>query len=197
MIGQRRFSQAISEGDGISLIAPAADADAASAAERAGAEGVVLDANIPEVRDATGLPILWRLDASPAEALTAGADALLLAAGSLEDDAEHVERRWQEAHDIGLECVVEVRDADELELALERLDPEIFLLAPREAGDADDPLESVLDLLPDIPAGKLAIADLEVTTLDEIAELERAGVDAVIVASHNLAGLVRAAPPEV
>ena len=197
MIGQRRFSQAISEGDGISLIAPAADADAASAAERAGAEGVVLDANIPEVRGATGLPILWRLDASPAEALTAGADALLLAAESLEDDAEHVERRWQEAHDIGLECVVEVRDADELELALERLDPEIFLLAPREAGDADVPLESVLDLLPDVPAGKLAIADLEITNLDEIAELERAGVDAVIVASHNLAGLVRAAPPEV
>jgi indole-3-glycerol phosphate synthase len=197
MIGQRRFSQAISEGDGISLIAPAADADAASAAERAGAEGVVLDANIPEVRDATGLPILWRLDASPAEALTGGADAVLLTAGSLEDDAEHVERRWQEAHDIGLECVLEVRDADELELALERLDPEIFLLAPREAGDADDPLESVLDLLPDVPAGKLAIADLEITNLDEIAELERAGVDAVIVASHNLAGLVRAAPPEV
>ena len=197
MIGQRRFSQAISEGDGISLIAPTADADAASAAERAGAEGVVLDVNIPEVRGATGLPILWRLDASPAEALTAGADALLLTAGSLEDDAERVERRWQEAHDIGLECVVEVRDADELERALERLDPEIFLLAPREAGDADDPLESVLDLLPDIPAGKLAIADLEITTPDEIAELERAGVDAVIVASHNLAGLVRAAPPEV
>jgi indole-3-glycerol phosphate synthase len=197
MTGQRRFSQAISEGDGISLIAPAADADAASAAERAGAEGVVLDANVPEVRGATGLPILWRLDASPAAALAAGADALLLAAASLEDDAEHVERRWQESHDIGLECVVEVRDADELELALERLDPEIFLLAPQEAGDADDPLESVLDLLPDIPAGKLAIADVEVTTPDEISELERAGVDAVIVASQNLAGLVRAAPPEV
>jgi len=197
MTGQRRLSQAISEGDGISLITPATDADAAAAAERAGAEGVVLHMNIPAVRDATGLPILWRVDASPGEALTAGADALLLAAHALEDDAEHVERRWQEAHDIGLECVVEVRDAEELELALERLDPEIFLLAPREAADADDPLESVLDLLPDIPAGKLAIADLEVTTPDEIAELERAGVDAVIVASHNLAGLVRAAPPEV
>jgi indole-3-glycerol phosphate synthase len=197
MIGQRRFSQAISEGDGISLIAPAADAEAAAAAELGGAEGVVLDANLPGVRDATGLPILWRLDASPAEALDAGADALLLAAASLEDDAEHVERRWQESHNIGLECVVEVRDADELELALERLDPEIFLLAPQETGDADDPLESVLDLLPDIPAGKLAIADVEVTTPDEIAELERAGVDAVIVASQNLAGLVRAAPPEV
>jgi indole-3-glycerol phosphate synthase len=197
MMGQRRLSQAISEGDGISLITPAPDADAAIAAERGGAEGVVLDANVSAVRDATGLPILWRVDVSPGEALTAGADALLLAAGALEDDAEHVERRWQEAHEIGLECVVEVRDADELELALERLDPEIFLLAPRESGDADDPLASVLDLLPDVPAGKLAIADLDVTTPDEIAELERAGVDAVIVASHNLAGLVRAAPPEV
>ena len=197
MTGQRRLSQAISEGDGISLITPAADADAAAAAERSGAEGVVLHMKIPDVRDATGLPILWRVDALPGEALTAGADALLLAAGALEVDAEHVEHRWQEAHDVGLECVVEVRDADELELALERLDPEIFLLAPQESGDADDPLESVLDLLPDIPAGKLAIADLEVTTPDEIAELERAGVDAVIVASHNLAGLVRAAPPEV
>jgi len=197
MSGQRRLSQAISEGDGISLITPAADADAAAAAERGGAEGVVLDANVPSVRDATVLPILWRVDASPAEALAAGADALLLVSGSLEDDAEYVERRWQEADEIGLECVVEVRDADEIELALERLDPEIFLLAPQEAGDADDPLASVLDLLPDVPAGKLAIADLDVTTPDEIAELERAGVDAVIVASHNLAGLVRAAPPEV
>jgi indole-3-glycerol phosphate synthase len=197
MSGQRRLSQAISEGDGISLITPAADADAAAAAERSGAEGVVLHLNIPEVREATGLPILWRVDLAPGEALNAGADALLIAASALEDDAEHVERRWREVHDIGLECVVEVRDADELELALERLDPEIFLLAPRESGDADDPLASVLDLLPDVPAGKLAIADLDVTTPDEIAELERAGVDAVIVASHNLAGLVRAAPPEV
>ena len=192
----RRLSQAISEGDGISLIAPATDAEAALSAERSGAEGVVVDRDLPGVRDATGLPILWRLEASPSDALNRGADALLLAASSLEDDAEHVERRWHEAHDIGLECVVEVRDSDELELAMERLDPEIFLLSP-QAGNDEDPLDNVLDLLADVPAGKLAIADLEVTTPDEIAELERAGVDAVIVASQNLAGLVRAAPPEV
>src|SRR5438046_6610823 len=142
MTGQRRLSQAISEGDGISLIAPAVDANAASAAERGGAEGVVIEANLPGVRDATVLPILWRLDAPPADALGAGADALLLPAAALGEDTEHVERRWREAHDIGLECVVEVRDADELELALERLDPEIFLLAPREAGDAHDPRET-------------------------------------------------------
>jgi indole-3-glycerol phosphate synthase len=193
----RRLSQAISEGDGISLMAPAADPEAALTAERAGAEGVVVDHDLHGVREATGLPILWRLEASASDALERGADAVLLTAAALEDDAEQVERRWHEAHDIGLECVVEVRDADELELAMEHLDPEIFLLSPQEAGNDEDPLDNVLDLLADVPAGKLAIADLEVTTPDEIAELERAGVDAVIVASQNLAGLVRAAPPEV
>jgi len=197
MTGQRRFSQAISEGDGISLIAPATDAEAALAAERTGAEGVVLDRDLPGVREATALPILWRLEVSPSDALNRGADALLISASALEDDADRIERRWREAHDIGLECVVEVRDTNELELAMERLDPEILLLSPQEAGNDDDPLDNVLDLLADIPAGKLAIADLAVTTPDEIAELERAGVDAVIVASQNLAGLVRAAPPEV
>ena len=34
----------------------------------------------------------------------------------------------------------------------------------------------VLDLLAAVPAGKLAIADLDVTTADEVSELERAGV---------------------
>jgi indole-3-glycerol phosphate synthase len=193
----RRLSQAISEGDGISLITPVPDGATAQDAERQGAEGVVVERDLAGVREATGLPILWRAENSPAEALNGGADALLVAAKALEDDADWLDRRWAEAQDLGLECVVEVRDADELELALERLDPEIFLLAPQDAGDADDPLENVLDLLPDIPAGKLAIADLEVTTPDEIAELERAGVDAVIVGSQNIAALVRAAPPEV
>jgi hypothetical protein len=39
----------------------------------------------------------------------------------------------------------------------------------------------VLDLLSDLPAGKLAIADLREATQVQIDELERAGVDAVLV----------------
>jgi indole-3-glycerol phosphate synthase len=197
MTGQRRLSQAISEGDGISVIAPVSDGPAAQAAEEQGAEGVVAESELAGIRAATGLPILWRSHGSPAEALQLGADALLMAATELDDDAERLERRYEEAQGLGLECVLEVRDADELEVALERLDPEIFLLAPEAARDGEDPLENVLDLLPEIPAGKLAIADLAVTTPDEIAELERAGVDAVIVGSQDIAGLVRAAPPDV
>lgn len=197
MTGQRRLSQAISEGDGISLIVPAADAEAARTAEAQGAEGVVIDRELVGLREATGLPILWRAEGSPAEALALGADACLVAAKGLDEGDERVARRYAEVLELGLDCVVEVRDPDELEQALERLDPEIFLLTPQDSRGGEEALEHVLDLLPDLPAGKLAIADVQVTSPEEIEELERAGVDAVIVGVQSIAGLVRAAPPEV
>ena len=77
-----------------------------------------------------------------------------------------------------VEVVVQVAREEELEEALERLDPELFVLAAR---DVDDPLEHVLDLLSDLPAGKLAIADVGSVTKEQLTELERAGVDAVLV----------------
>jgi indole-3-glycerol phosphate synthase len=195
MTGQRRLSQAISEGDGISLIVPVDDLPAARAAEAAGAEGLLVTTEIPGVREATGLPIIWR---APVGESAAAADGCVLGAADLEDDHDReVERRYAQFGDRGLECVVDVRDADALQAALERLDPEIFLLSPGENRETEEALERVLDLLEDVPAGKLAIADLPVTTREEIAELERAGVDAVIVGTSNVSGLVGAAPPEV
>jgi len=55
----------------------------------------------------------------------------------------------------------------------------------------------VLDLLAAVPAGKLAIADLPVTTPDEVRELEQAGCDAVIVNARDVSPLVGGLPPEV
>ena len=77
------------------------------------------------------------------------ADAVTIRPG---DDHEHPH----------LEHVVDVRDEEELELALERLDPEIFLLTAGDVDDDVDPLDAVLELLPDVPAGKLAIAQVDV-----------------------------------
>ena len=69
----------------------------------------------------------------------------------------------------------------ELDEGIERFDPEVFVLASR---NADEPLQHVLDLLSDVPAGKLVIADTGgATTQDELDELERAGIDAVLVRS--------------
>jgi hypothetical protein len=157
--GPRRLSQAISEGDGISLIVAVAGPDEARQAEAGGAEALLADDHVDAIRAATSLPILT--------AAGSAGDARVVRPGD-----EDVELRDS------VELVVQVGREEELEEALERFDPELFVLA---ASDADDPLERVLDLLSDLPAGKLAIADVGDVTEEQLVELERAGVDAVFV----------------
>lgn len=191
----RHFTQTLSEGDGISVLVEVDDAAGARSAADDGAEALVVRNAIDGLREATDLPILWRVQGSPAEAARAGADACIVAVDDDADD-DRLERLHAEALELGLDCVVAVRDEEELERALERLDPEIFLLGVR--GDADgDAVERALDLLPDVPAGKLAVADVPVLTREQVGELERAGVDGVIVAHGNVAELVGDAPPQV
>jgi indole-3-glycerol phosphate synthase len=195
LTGTRRFSEAISEGDGISLIVEVADPESARTAEEQGAEGILVRGRLEGVREATSLPILWVADGPPSAARDAGADACVLR--FLEDD-DAVAARYAEAARLGLDCVVAVTDEDELDVALERLDPEILLLGGRPGnGDERDPLEQALDLLPDVPAGKLAIADVGVSSREAVIALERAGMDAAIVGAGNLAELVGGAPPDV
>ena len=157
--GPRRLSHAISEGDGISLIVAVAGPEEARQAEARGAEALLVDSDVDAIRAASGLPILT-------SAGSAG-DARIVCPG--DEDVELGDT---------VELVVQVEREEELEEALERLDPELFVLAAR---DAENPLERVLDLLSDVPAGKLAIADVGGATRVQIDELERAGVDAVLV----------------
>jgi indole-3-glycerol phosphate synthase len=194
--GSRRLSQALSEGDGISVLVNVADAATAAAAEEQGAEGLVLDRPAPGVRDATGLPVLFRGD-SPDAASAAGADAWVLIAEHHHDEEDELEEHYARALELGLECVIDVRDEEELETVLERVDPEIFLLSSREADDEEEALDRVLELLPDVPAGKLAIAELPASTREEVVSLERAGVDAVLVGEGDIAHLVGGPAPAV
>jgi indole-3-glycerol phosphate synthase len=193
-MAQRRFSHAIAEGDGISVIAAVEDAESARAAEAQRAEALVVRGNPGPVREATSLPILWRAAISDLETPGLAADAVMLV---FDDESERLEELHSWATELGLDCAVEVRDEEELEQALERVDPEIFLLSPADADDDESPLDVVLELLANVPAGKLAIADLPATTPHEVQELERAGCDAVIVRAANLAPLVGGPPPEV
>jgi indole-3-glycerol phosphate synthase len=195
-MAQRRFSHAIAEGDGISVIAAVEDSDSARAAEEQRAEALVVSGDPSPIRAATSLPILWRADVGLEEA-SAAADAVALVFDELEDDDGRLEELYARALEVGLDCAVEVRDEEELEQALERVDPEIFLLSPAEREDDETPLEVVLDLLVAVPAGKLAIADLALTNRDEVAELERAGCDAVIVRGPEVSPLVGGPPPAV
>ena len=196
MTGSRRLSQALSEGDGISVLVHVADAAAAEAAEDQGAEGLVIVRGAQGLREATSLPLLYR-GGSPDEVGRADADGWVLVAEDHHEEGSELEEQYARALSLGLECAVDVRDEEELELVLERIDPEIFLLSPREADDDESALDHVLELLPDVPAGKLAIAELGATTRDEVVSLERAGIDAVLVAAGDVTHLVGGSAPEV
>jgi indole-3-glycerol phosphate synthase len=195
-MADRSFSHAIAEGDGISVIAAVEDADAARSAESQRAEALVMRGDPTAVREATSLPILWRADV-PFERASAAADAVMLVFDALDDDDGRLEELHQRALALGLDCAVEVRDEEEVEQALDRVDPEIFLLSAAEADDERTPLEVVLELLAAVPAGKLAIADLPLITPEDVQELEYAGCDAVIVSARDLSPLVGGPQPEV
>jgi hypothetical protein len=188
----RRLSQAISEGDGISVIAAVDGPEAAREAADAGAEALFVQggAALAAIRSATELPILVAFSDEAPERLE-GADACLV-------DVRDDDRDWLHGVLAQLadqyEVAPRICEDEHLEFVLEELDPEILVLAG--AGD-DEPLAEALELLPDVPAGKLAIADVGVRTREEVDELERAGVDAVIVTTGRIAELVGAAPPEV
>ena len=179
------MSQAIAEGDGISVLVEVADGSEAAAAELQGADALALARGATDLRDGSQLPVL--LLENPVETSGVTADAVVVP-----PDAE----AWDRAQGLGFDCVVRVAAADDLERALEELDPEVFLLST-EPGSDEDALESLLALLHDVPAGKLAIAELRDASADDVAELERAGVDAVLVTSRDVAALVPAEPPEV
>ena len=76
------------------------------------------------------------------------------------------------------------------------LDPEILLLTAERADDEQAALDRLLQLLPDVPAGKLAIAELADASREDVEELERAGVDAVLV-SGDVEALVGDGVPDV
>ena len=177
-----RFSQAISEGDGISVV-PMLEGDVAglaALAEPGGAEAVAVwtPDEVERARGRTGLPVLVRRP-------SAGADACLFAFRELADDEES-ERLYGSLAGEGVDCVVQVRDEEELEEALERVDPEIILISERDAEVDDQDLERTLDLLPDVPAGKLVISESRVIVREQVIALERAGIDAVLVGADVL-----------
>ncbi len=147
---RRRLSEAISEGEAISTLVRVSGAAEAAAAEASGAEGVATDGVLDDVRAATTLPILVA-GGSPQEAGASGADAWLLVA---ETEGDELEQRDAAARDLGLECVVDVHDEEELEAVLARVDPEIVLLSPRAADDEDEPVDRILELLPDVSGGQ-------------------------------------------
>jgi indole-3-glycerol phosphate synthase len=123
------------------------------------------------------------------EAAVHGADAVLLIVAALDDDALRSLR--QEARAIDLDCLVEVHDEGELERALEA-GAEVIGINNRNLDDMSIDIATTFELMPDVPAGKTVVAESGISGRAELEELDRVGVDAVLIGG----ALMEASDPE-
>ena len=214
--GSRPFKEALIR-PGISVIAEfkrgspsagaiAPDADVAavvSSYERGGAAAisVLTDerhfhgslADLEAARAASALPILRKdfiVDPYQLwEAVIAGADATLLIVAALAD--EDLRLLFEEASALDLDCLIEVHDEEDLERAL-ALDPEVIGINNRNLKDLAVDVETTDELITDVPAGMTVVAESGYSDRAQIEELDRIGVDAVLIGER----LMRCPDPE-
>ena len=150
--------------------------------------------DLREARAASALPILRKdflVDPYQVyESAAAGADAVLLIVAAVHADDLAVLNR--EARGLDLDVVVEVHDEAELECALEVVEADVIGINNRDLTDFSVDLDRTFELLSDVPAGKTVVSESGIHTRDQLDELERVGVDAVLVGE----GLMRAADIE-
>ncbi len=123
------------------------------------------------------------------EAAVNGADAVLLIVRALDD--EELRAMYDEARGLDLDCLVEVHDAEELQRALE-LDVDVIGINNRDLDQGTVDVSTTYELLTDVPAGKTIVAESGISSRAELEELERVGVDAVLIGS----ALMSAGDPE-
>jgi indole-3-glycerol phosphate synthase len=213
----RPFSEALA-GPGLSLIAEfkrrspsvgefpgaaTAVADQVGAYERGGAAAlsILTDethfggslGDLRAARAACGLPIIRKdFIVDPyqlIEAAVNGADAVLLIVRALADD--DLRALYGQARSLDLDCLVEVHDGEELERAL-TVGAEVIGINNRDLDAQRVDIATTFALMTDVPAGKTVVAESGISGREELDELERIGVDAVLIGG----ALMSAADPE-
>jgi indole-3-glycerol phosphate synthase len=112
------------------------------------------------------------------EAAVNGADAVLLIVRALDDEA--LASLYERARNLDLDCLVEVHDEPELERAL-AIDAEVIGINNRNLDEGTVDVSTTYELMPDVPAGKTVVAESGISAPEELAELDRVGVDAVLI----------------
>jgi indole-3-glycerol phosphate synthase len=123
------------------------------------------------------------------EAAAHGADAVLLIVGALDDSA--LALLHEEARALDLDSVVEVHDEAELDRGL-AIGAEVIGINNRNLDDFTVDLDHTRDLITDVPAGKTVVSESGYERREQLDELERVGVDAVLIGE----ALMRSDDPE-
>lgn len=140
------------------------------------------DRHLVEARAAGGLPVLRKdfvIDAYQVyEARALGADCILLIVAAL-GDAQLVELSGLAAH-LGMDALVEVHDADELERAVQ-LHPPLLGINNRDLRTFETTLDTTLALLDRVPAGCTVVTESGIHTREDVARMRTAGVHGFLV----------------
>jgi len=213
----RSLRQSLSEKNSVSIIAEIkrrspsrgaltenlSVAHTAAAYERGGARAIsVLTeqeffhgsvADLQQANSSTRLPVLRKdfiIDEFQVrQSRRIGADAILLIAAIL--DPKELSHLHTLAREIGLEVLVEVHSAEEIEMAL-TADPEIIGINNRNLHTFTVDLQTTEILRPLIPDGIVCVSESGVRARKDIDRLAACGVDAALVGE----ALVTAADPE-
>ncbi|MFM7320483.1 MAG: indole-3-glycerol phosphate synthase TrpC [Armatimonadota bacterium] len=140
-------------------------------------------AYLEAIRGAVPLPLLRKdflIDTAQVwEARAAGADAILLIVAAIPSAARLAEMRHL-AESLGMDALVEVHGAEELESAAES-GATVIGVNHRDLRTFEVRLESFEELAPSFPAGTLAVAESGIHTPADVARLSAAGAKAILV----------------
>ncbi len=140
------------------------------------------DRYLQQARAACTLPVLRKdfvIDAWQVyESRALGADCILLIVAALDDAA--LRDLLALAESIGLDALVEVHDADEMERAL-ATDAHLIGVNNRNLRTFEVSLDTTLALRPIVPEGRLLVTESGIHSPDDVARMRAAGVHAFLV----------------
>jgi len=140
------------------------------------------DAYLQEARATCGLPVLRKdfiIDLYQVyEARAIGADCILLIVACLEDS--ELQALNELAADLGLDVLVEVHDAAELERAV-ALPGRLLGINNRDLRSFDVRLETTIGLMDRVPSGRILVTESGIHTRDDVARMRRHGVNVFLV----------------
>lgn len=122
------------------------------------------------------------------EARAIGADCVLLIVAALDDAT--LARLYGLSRELGMDVLVEVHDAEELERAL-RLDLDLVGINNRDLRSFEVSLDTTIALLPRIPAGVTVVTESGILAPADVARMQAHGVNAFLVGE----AFMRAADP--
>ncbi len=112
------------------------------------------------------------------ESAAYGADALLLIAAILE--AKQLAKMIKMSHSLGLGCLVEVHNEEELKKALDGR-AEIIGINNRDLNTFEVDISTTKRILPLIPGGKITVSESGINKREDIRKLRDWGVNAVLI----------------